>query len=198
MPFGACRTKRALPSSLYTPPKTPRKTPLLPQSSPIMPSDTENAQIDPLSSLLSPPPAKTTSPAIHAFFTPRQQRRVLNSITPNQSRVHLLSPEDSPSVSRASKRLRIDSSPIPASFDARVRSSTCQTEETISEEKAEEEELVLQPSRQRIRPNTRMRTLMRSLGGMDLGTRGYGVGPRGLHCAGTKIGGTTRKVVLNA
>lgn len=152
-----------------------------------MNSDTENASIDPVSSLLSPPPAKTSSPAIHAFFTPRQRgRRVLNSITPNQSRVHLLSPEDSPSAVRASKRIRIDSSPIPASFDERVRSSTCQTEETISEEKTEEaEELVLEPPRQRIKPNTRIRTLMRSMGGLDLGTKGYGVGPRGLHCAGT-------------
>ncbi|KAF8249546.1 WD40 repeat-like protein [Wilcoxina mikolae CBS 423.85] len=118
------------------------------------------------SSLPSPPGAKTpSSNPVHAFFTPR---RPLSSIGPNSrsSRVHLLSPEESPSR-RCSKRARLSPS---SSFSRDSPSSPIQSPESYTEP-----ELTLVEPRKRIQSSMQQRLFMRSLHGARYG--------RGFHCA---------------
>jgi len=120
-----------------------------------------------VSFLPSPPGAKTpSSNPVHAFFTPR---RPLSSIGLNSrsSRVHLLSPEESPSR-RCSKRVRLSPS---SSFSRDPPSSPIRCTESYIEP-----ELTLVESRKRIQPSMQQRLFMRSLHGAGF--------RRGFHYAG--------------
>ncbi|TGZ80497.1 WD40 repeat-like protein [Ascodesmis nigricans] len=139
----------------------------------------ENASIDPTSSLLSPPAAKTPKPSIHAFFTPRRALGPIpqNSVNSRSSRIHLLSPDDSPSA-RGVKRQRIDSSPIAKRVSDRP--SVLFGEDVVEEDERVEQELVMPPPRQRVQPSMGIRALTRSLGGLGMG---LGRAQRRIHCA---------------
>lgn len=147
-------------------------------------SSSENASIDPASALLSPPSGKATTPtpgSIHAFFTPRRALGTLppNSTNSRSSRIHLLSPDDSPCRSTNKRQRGIESSPIAHRVSCRPPVLP------------EEPELPLPPPRQRVRPNSNVRMLMRSMGGFGMGR---GRAERRSHGAG-ELGPRSRVVI---
>lgn len=139
---------------------------------------TSSRNIDPASSLPSPPNPKTTSVnPVHAFFTPR--RNPLRKLTPSASNSRsrgLPSPEASPS--HRSKRQRV-ARPL---FGGDEEPEFLKPQVGRGEEEEEEPEIVLPALPKKIRSTFSSRILMRSLGGYGLGSRSAGY--REHHCAG--------------